>query len=395
MKYFWLQEVKERVKGIPISGGRSKKWGKISFDDLVFLPAQLFKRPVDYYRQEINSQTIIGKKSKKPIRLKTPIIIAGMSFGALSREAKIALARASQLAGTIANTGEGGMLEEERKEAKNLILQYSTARFGVTDKVLKKANAVEIKIAQGAKPGSGGVLPKEKVTGEIAGLRKVPLGRDIHSPASHPDIKNGKDLKKKVVWLRKVTGGVPIIIKLAGGDIENDLKLAVGADPDIVAIDGMEGGTGAAPKVLLDEVGIPTLASLVRAREILDKLKAPQELWIGGGLQKGGDIAKALALGAQGVFLGFSLLVAMGCQYCQKCYLGRCPQGIATQNPELRKNLNIKEASQRIANFINTLTEEVKIITGAVGKKDVHELSREDLRALNLEVSQITKIPLV
>lgn len=387
----WIKEIQSRVKGVPVVSGRSNKSDKISFDDLVFVPAQLAKRPVDYFREKISAKTIIGKNSKKPIELETPILIGAMSFGALSREAKTALAKASAIAGTIENTGEGGMMPEEREFSKYLIVQYSTGRFGITEEILKKADAIEIKIGQGAKPGQGGLLPKEKVTEEIAEIRKIEMGKDVHSPPYHPDIKTIEDLKEKVRWLREVTGGKPIIIKLGAGDVEADIELAVKANPDIIAVDGIEGGTGAAPEVMLDEVGIPALAALVRARKTLDEIKAPQELWIGGGLNKGGDFAKALALGADAVFAAFPLMVAMGCTYCKLCYLGKCPVGIATQDPVLRKKLDI-EAAPRIANFINNCTEEIKMVAGAVGKNDIHNLAKEDLRSLTSDMAKITGV---
>jgi len=395
MEENFIKQIQDRTKKVPISSGRSNKWGKISFDDLVFVPAQLNKKPVDYYKEKISSKTIVGKFSKKPIEIKTPIVIGAMSFGAISKEAKIALAKASKLAGTIENTGEGGMLPEEREFAEKLIIQYSTGRFGINEEILKKADGIEIKIGQGAKGGMGGLLPAEKVTTEIAKIRNVPIGQDIHSPPYHLDIKNIDDLRKRVEWLRKISGGVPIVIKLAAGDIENDVRLTVRANPDIIAIDGMEGGTGAAPEVILNEVGIPTLAALVRAREVLDKIAARQELWIAGGLEKGGDFAKALALGADAVFCATSLLIAMGCSYCKLCYLGQCPKGITSQNPELRKNLNIKEASQSVANFIRNCTEEIKMITGSCGENDVHKLNKGHLRALNSEMSKIAKVKLI
>jgi len=390
----WVKEIKKRVKGIPISSGRGNKFGKISFDDLVFVPAQLAKRPVDYYKEKISSKTIVGKNSKKPIEIENPIIFGAMSFGALSKEAKIVLAKASTLAGTIENTGEGGMLPEEREFSKRLIIQYSTGRFGITEEILKKADAIEIKIGQSAKPGQGGLLPAGKVTEEIARIRNIPLGKDVHSPASHPDIKDINDLKKKIEWLRGITGGVPIILKL-GAPEGKDIELAIQANPDIIAIDGKGGSTGAAPEVMLNEVGIPTLAVLVKAREILDKKKARQELWIGGGLNTGADFAKALALGADAVFCVTSLLIAMGCIYCRLCYLGKCPVGITTQDPELRKKLNIETASQNIANFIKNCTEEIKMIAGACGENNIHKLNKGHLRALNSEIAKITKVKLV
>jgi glutamate synthase domain-containing protein 2 len=196
MNQNWIKKIQDRTKKVPIVSGRSNQEGKISFEDLVFVPAQLAKRPVDYYQEKISSKTIIGKRSKKPIELKTPILIGAMSFGALSKEAKTVLAKASTLAGTIENTGEGGMLPEEREFSEKLIVQYSTGRFGITEEVLKKADAVEIKIGQGAKPGAGGLLPAAKVTEEIAKLRKIKEGENVCSPAYHLDIKNIDDMRK-------------------------------------------------------------------------------------------------------------------------------------------------------------------------------------------------------
>jgi len=391
----WVSEVKQRaLTGKPlISGGRSNKLGKISFDDLVFIPKQLTGRPIDYFKEEIISETIIGKTSQYPLKLKIPIMISAMSFGALSKEAKTALAKASTLVGTSENTGEGGVLPEERQYAKILIIQYSTGRFGITEEILKTADAVEIKIGQGGKPGQGGLLPADKVTEEIARIRNVPMGKDIHSPPAHPDIFSIDDLKKKVKWLREITGGKPIIIKLGAGDVENDVKLALKAEPDAIAVDGMGGGTGAAPRIMLDDFGIPSLAALVKAKKAMGKSK--QELIIGGGLNKGADVAKALALGADAIFMATPCLVAMGCIYCKLCYKGKCPMGITTQDPELRKKLNIEETSKNVANFLNACTEEVKMAAAACGKKNIHELSREDLLSIDSKISQITGIPLV
>lgn len=390
-----IKEIQKRIQGVPISSGRSNKWGRFSFDELVFTPAQLNKKPVDYFREEIFAKTIVGKQSRKPFELKTPIVIAAMSFGALSKEAKIALAKASSLAGTIANTGEGGTLPEEMGFAEKLIIQYSTGRFGITEEILKKADAVEIKIGQGAKGGQGGLLLKEKVTEEIAKARNVEMGKDVHSPPYHLDINNIDDLKQKISWMRELTGGTPIILKLSAGDLENDLNLAITADPDIIAIDGTEGGTGAAPEVMLNEVGVPTLIALAKTREILDKSGARQELWIGGGFNNGGEAAKALALGADAVFMGTALLVAMGCNYCRMCYLGKCPKGITTQDAELRKNLDPNEVSPKIANFIKNCTEEVKMVAGACGENNIHNLNKGHLRSLNPDVSKITGVKFI
>jgi glutamate synthase domain-containing protein 2 len=391
----WVNEVKQRaLTGKPlVSGGRTNKLGKISFDDLVFIPKQLGGRPLDYFREEIISETIIGKTSKQPLKLKIPILIGAMSFGALSKEAKTALAKASTIAGTSENTGEGGVLPEERQYAKILTIQYSTGRFGITEEILKKADAIEIKIGQGAKPGQGGLLPADKVTEDIAKIRNVPMGKDVHSPPAHPDIFSIDDLKKKVKWLRELSGGKPIIIKLGAGDVENDVKLALKAEPDVIAVDGMEGGTGAAPRIMLDDFGIPALAALVKAKKAMGNSK--QELIISGGLSKGADVAKALALGADAVYMATPCLVAMGCIYCKLCYKGMCPVGITTQNPELRAKLVIDDAAGKIANFLSACTEEVKMAAAACGKKNIHELRREDLLSIEPKITQITGIPLV
>jgi glutamate synthase domain-containing protein 2 len=391
----WVSEVKQRALTgkPPVSGGRSNKLGKVSFDDLVFIPKQLTGRPVDYFREEIISETIIGKFSKHPLKLKIPIMVGAMSFGALSKEAKIALAKGASLAGTSTNTGEGGMLPEERENANILIVQYSTGRFGITDEVLKAADAIEIKIGQGGKPGQGGLLPADKVTEDIAKIRNVPMGKDIHSPPAHPDIFSVDDLRKKVKWLRELTGGKPIIIKLGAGDVEEDVKLAMKAEPDAIAVDGMEGGTGAAPRIMLDDFGIPTLAAIVKARRVMGNCK--QELIVSGGLNKGSDVAKALALGADAVYMATSCLVAMGCTYCKMCYKGKCPFGITTQDPELRAKLSIGDAAKNVANFLMACTEEVKMAAAACGKKNIHGLNREDLRSISLIAKEVTGIPLV
>lgn len=393
----WVLDIKRTSQtGKPlISGGRSEKHEEVSFNDLVFVQAPIDKKPVDYFRESIGSETVIGRKSRHPLKLATPILTAAMSYGALSREAKLALAKASTKVRTLANTGEGGMLPEERKYAKLLIVQYSTARFGISEKVLKSADAIEIKLGQGAKPGQGGLLPKDKLTEEIAKVRGVPMGEDVHSPPSHPDINSIKELKEKVSWLRNLTKGKPIIIKLGAGSIENDIKLALKANPDVIAIDGHAGATGAAPRIMLDHFAIPTLAALVRARKVMDKLKAKQELLIGGGLNSGADVAKALALGADAVFMGFPMLIAMGCAYCKNCYLGKCPFGITTQDPILRKNLNIDKAAEGVANFITASTEEVKMAAGACGYDNIHKLNRSNLRSLSLLTREITGIKLV
>ncbi len=393
----WIQDVTKRSLSPkpPVLGGRSEKLDKVSFDDLVFVPAQLARRPYDYFRDRIDSSVVLGKTSKKPITVSMPIVAAGMSFGALSKEAKIAIAKASASVGTWTNTGEGGMLPEERKEAKILVAQYSTGRFGVDDEYLNSADAIEIKIGQGAKPGQGGLLPANKVTDEIMKVRKLKARKDVHSPPAHPDIKTPLDLRKKVAWLRKKTGGKPIIIKLGAGDVEKDVRIAVRANPDMIAIDGLCGGTGAAPEVMLDDFGIPIIPAIVQARSVLRRMRAKQELIVGGGLSCGADMAKALALGADAVFVGFPLMIAMGCKYCRLCYKGECPMGIATQDPVKRKNLNVSKAAEGVANYLRNCNEEIKMVAAATGSNGVKDLTTNDLRALTFSMSRISGIRLV
>lgn len=390
----WTRKIQDRAERFPVVSGRSPNWRRVGFDDLVFVPAQLARRPVDYFVEDIAARTVVGKNSERPVTLETPIVMGAMSFGALSREAKTALAKASGLAGTMENTGEGGVLSEEREFSGKLIIQYSTGRFGISREVLEKADAIEIKIGQGGKPGQGGLLKKEKITEDIAEVRKVPRDEDIHSPAYHPDIEDIDALKERIDELRESTGGVPIILKL-GAPIAEDVEMAVSAGPDVIAVDGMGGGTGAAPEVMLDEVGNPTIAALVEARKTLDRLGAGQELWVGGGLNTGGDFAKALALGADAVFVGFPLLIAMGCLYCRECYTGDCPKGITTQKPELRARLDVEEASRSVARYIRHCTEEIKMVAGACGEEDIHRLSGDHLRALTSDMSRIAGVRLV
>jgi glutamate synthase domain-containing protein 2 len=393
----WVIEVRKRALSPkpPILGGRCDKPDRMGLENLVFIPAQLNRPPVDYFREKIETETVIGKKSRKPMVLKTPVIIAAMSFGALSREAKIALAKASSIAGTATNTGEGGMLPAERKDAHLLIAQYSTARFGVDEKYIKSADAIEIKMGQGAKPGQGGLLPKEKITEEIMRVRKLKKTEDLHSPPKHPDINSPADLRNKVDWLRKETGGKPVIIKLGAGDVENDVRCALKASPDAIAIDSMYGGTGAAPEIMLNEFGIPLLPAIVKARNAIDRHGNGQELLVGGGLNTGADFAKALALGADAVFVGFPLLVAMGCNYCRQCFMGICPKGITAQTPRLRRNLHINNAIISVTNYIKSCTEEMKMAAAAAGKRSIHDLDKNDLRSLDEAVSRTTGVKMV
>lgn len=368
------------------------------FDDLVFLNAQTSRPPIDGYREPCDTAVSLGKKDGPKLNLGVPIVIGAMSFGSLSKEAKISIAKAASKFGIAVNTGEGGILPEERENASILIAQYASGRFGISARALQSADAIEIKIGQGAKAGQGGLLLSEKVSAEISVIRGIPLGTDAVSPSRHLDIVGPEDLKMKIDQLREITEGkVPIIIKYAGGRVKDDVKIAAKAGADIITVDGAQGGTGAAPDIILENTGVPALAVAVEAHEALMEINARDDigLIVSGGIRNGADIAKVLALGADAVGISTAVLVAMGCKGCGICHSGKCPWGIATQDPILRKRLDIELSAKRVENFLEATIYELKMLVQILGKTDVKNLEKEDLRALSLDVSKITGIPLV
>ncbi len=364
----------------------------ISWDDIIIKGAQLNKIPLNP-GDEVSTQTIIGQKSKSPLILETPIYISHMSFGAISKEFKTAMAKGSAAAKTCICSGEGGILDDELNNAYKYIFEYVPNEYSVSDEYLKKVDAIEIKIGQSVKPGMGGHLPGDKVTEEIAQIRNKPVGKDIHSPSSFKDIKNKEDLKKKVDWLRDKSNGKPIGIKIAAGNIEKDLDEIIYANPDFVTIDGRGGATGSAPKYVKDNTSIPTLFALFRAKKHLEHQNREDiAIVITGGLRVSPDFAKAIALGATAVAIATSAMIAGGCQQYRICNTGNCPVGIATQDPELRKRINVDLSAKRIENFLKVSTEELKTFARLTGNCNIHDLSITDLSTGNSEISTHTDI---
>ena len=362
-----------------------------NWDDILILGNQLNPQPLES-DVEVNTQTLIGRNAKKPIVIESPIYITHMSFGALSRETKIALAKGSAAIKTAQCSGEGGILPEEMENAYKYIFEYVPNKYSVTDDNLKNADAIEIKIGQSTKPGLGGQLQGEKVTEEIAEIRAKPLGEDIHSPATIPEVKSKEDLKNLVDELRTRSHGRPIGLKFAAGRIEDDLKHVMYAEPDFITIDGRGGSTGASPKLIRDSTSVPTIYALSRARKYLDEHDSEIDLTITGGLRVSSDFAKALAMGANAIAVGTAAMIAAACQQYKICDSGDCPVGVATQDDELRKRLKIETASKRVENFLRVSTEELKTFARITGHKNVHDLNINDLCTFNSEISDYTNV---
>ena len=363
-----------------------------SWDEILLKGAQLAKLPLNH-EVPINTQTVIGPKAKVPLVIETPVYVTHMSFGALSKEAKVSLATGSAAVKTAMCSGEGGILPESMERAHKYIFEYVPNQYSVTEENLQSVDAIEIKIGQSAKPGMGGHLPGKKVTKEVAEVRGFQEGEDIISPAHFEEIKNRDDLKKKVYWLRETSGGKPIGIKFAAGNIEADLEVALYAQPDFITIDGRAGATGASPKFVKAATSVPSMFALYRAQKFLKEKGAEDvSLVITGGLRVSSDFVKALALGADAIAIGTSALMAIGCQQYRICDTGKCPKGITTQNPELRSRINIEEAAKGLENFLKALTEELKDFARLTGNDDVHKLSTNDLCTANSEISRYTDI---
>jgi len=385
-----------------------------TFDDLLFLGASMSRYPLEGYREKCDTQVTLGTRfAKHPITLATPITIAGMSFGALSAQAKEALGRGASEVGTSTTTGDGGMTPEERGHSKLLVYQYLPSRYGMNPDDLRKADAIEVVVGQGAKPGGGGMLLGQKISDRVAEMRNLPKGIDQRSACRHPDWTGPDDLEIKVQELREITDWqVPIYIKVGATRTFFDVQLAVKAGADVVVVDGMQGGTAATQEVFIEHVGIPTLPATRMAVEALKDMRMHREvqLIVSGGIRSGADVAKALAMGADAVSIGTAALIAMGdnapeheaaynelgtsAGYYDDYQDGKDPSGISTQNPELGKRLDPASAGRRVANYLRCLTLETQTLARAAGKTNVRNLEPEDMVALTVEAAAMAKIPL-
>ena len=396
-----------------IRGGGSKR--KLPhFDDLLFLGASMSRYPLEGYRETCNTKVTLGTKyASKPLELDIPITIAGMSFGALSGRAKEALGRGASMAGTSTTTGDGGMTPEERGQSKNLVYQLLPSRYGMNPDDLRKADAIEIVIGQGAKPGGGGMLLGQKISDRVAEMRTLPKGIDQRSACRHPDWTGPDDLKIKILEIREITGWkVPIFIKVAGARPYYDTALAVKAGADVVVLDGMQGGTAATQEVFIENVGQPTLACIRPAVDALQDLDQHRkvQLIISGGIRNGADVAKAMALGADAVSIGSAAMIALGdndpkwekeynklgstAGAYDDWHEGNDPAGITTQDPKLMKRFDPVAGGKRLSNYLKVMTLEAQTIARASGKNDLHNLEPEDLCALTVESAAMARVPL-
>ncbi|WFF40150.1 FMN-binding glutamate synthase family protein [Salinicola endophyticus] len=384
------------------------------FDDLLFLGASMSRYPLEGYREKCDTRVTLGTRhAKKPLVIETPVTIAGMSFGALSAQAKEALGRGASEVGTSTTTGDGGMTAEERGESTKLVYQYLPSRYGMNPDDLRKADAIEVVLGQGAKPGGGGMLLGQKISDRVAQMRTLPKGIDQRSACRHPDWTGPDDLAIKIAELREITDWqVPIYIKVGATRTYYDVKLAVKAGADVVVLDGMQGGTAATQEVFIEHVGIPTMAAIPQAAQALQEMGVHREvqLIVSGGIRNGADVAKAIALGADAVAIGTAALIALGdnhprydeeyrqmgsaAGFYDDFQEGKCPAGISTQDPELSQRLDPVAAGKRLANYLRVLTLEAQTLARACGKSHLHHLEPEDLVALNVEAAAMARVPL-
>jgi glutamate synthase domain-containing protein 2 len=390
------------------------------FDDLLFLGASMSRYPLEGYRERCDTDVVLGSRNAtKPLHLDIPVTIAGMSFGALSAPAKEALGRGASAVGTSTTTGDGGMTPEERGQSRHLVYQYLPSRYGMNPDDLRKADAIEIVLGQGAKPGGGGMLLGQKISERVAGMRTLPEGIDQRSACRHPDWTGPDDLTIKINELREITDWEkPIYVKIGAARTYYDVKLAVHAGADVVVVDGMQGGTAATQEVFIENVGIPTLAAIPQAVQALAELGVHRsgatgrevQLIVSGGIRNGADVAKAMALGADAVSIGTAALIALGdndpryaaeyeslgsaAGFFDDFQDGTDPTGISTQNPELAARFDPIAGGRRLANYLRVLTMEAQTIARACGKAHVRHLEPEDMVAITIEAAAMARVPL-
>lgn len=358
-----------------------------SWESILILGAQTASLPLNQ-DERVSLDTVIGPKSARPLRLSMPVIVSHMSFGALSKEARLSLAHGSARAGTALGSGEGGVLPEELDASDAYIFEYVTNRYSYEKDVISRVQAIEVKVGQSTKPGMGGHLPGEKVTAEVSAIRGFPPKTDIISPARFEGIDCPEGFRDLVDELREAGGGVPVGIKIAAGHIEDDVSVVVDSGADFLTIDGRPGGTGSTIGYIKDSTSVPTMFALDRAVRHLEDIGSDITLIMTGGFRSSADVAKAIAMGADAVAMGTACLMAIGCQQYRLCNTGKCPTGVTTQDPELRKRLITEYSAKRLANFLNTMGEELRSFARLTGKDDIHLLSRDDIVTSDLELAR-------
>ncbi len=363
------------------------------WDDIQLMVAQMATKPL-MEDVDVDTELVIGPEARKPLSLNIPLLVSDMSFGALSEEAKIALAKGAERAGTGICSGEGGMLPEEKAESSRYFYELASAQFGYQEALLRDIQAFHFKGGQGAKTGTGGHLPGNKNTAKISQVRNIPEGQPATSPPTFKDLSSVKDFKRFADRVREISGGVPVGFKLSANHIERDIQFALDASADYIILDGRGGGTGAAPEMFRDHISVPTIPALARARRYLDDQKASGRvsLIITGGLRVPMDFVKALALGADGIALSNSAIQAVGCVGARICNTNNCPAGIATQREDLRKRLNVDQSAERLSTFFEASVQLMSVMARACGHRALNEFNQEDLSTWHREMALLSGI---
>jgi glutamate synthase domain-containing protein 2/CDGSH-type Zn-finger protein len=363
------------------------------WDDLQIMAAQMATKPL-MEDQIVGTELVIGPEAKKPLKLQIPLFVSDMSFGALSEEAKIALAKGAEMAGTGICSGEGGMLPEEQQNNSRYFYELASAEFGFNEALLTRVQAFHFKGGQGAKTGTGGHLPGNKNKGKISQVRGIPEGQSAISPPTFKNLVTTDDFKKFADRVREISGGIPVGFKLSANHIEEDMQFALDASADYIILDGRGGGTGAAPEMFRNHISVPTIPALARARSFLDKRGASGRvtLIITGGLRLPIDFVKALALGADGIAISNSALQAIGCVAARMCHTNNCPSGIATQKEDLRQRLNIDKSSQQLSNFFQASVELMHVMARACGHTHLNQFNKYDLATWNHDMARLSGV---